>query len=63
MTLEVTHKKSTKTTKTTDTTKSRHTTESNTEFKFKLNLTDALVKLASKFGGWIVSLFSSADTS
>jgi hypothetical protein len=63
MTLEVTRKKSTKTTQTTSTTSSKVTTESSTEFKLKLNLTDALMKLASRFGGWIASFFPSTDTS
>ena len=63
MTLQVTRKKSTKTTRTTSTTSSKVTTESTTEFKLKLNLTDTLMKLVSRFGGWVASFFPNTDTS
>lgn len=63
MMLEVIRKKSTKTTQTTSSASSKITTESSSEFKLKLSLTDALMKLVSRFGGWIASFFPSADAS
>lgn len=51
MSFEVTRKKSTKTTQIIiSTTSSKVTTESSSEFKLKLTLTDVLMKLVSKFG-------------